>query len=147
MHYAFAAGLISMPGQYRNGLRPAGGVSDRDKQVARQFYPSGGGTVTGSELRIGESQVLNIVPGEQKDLHFTPPENRNYTFQTFGDSDTVMVLFEEDGTQLHYIAGDDDSGFDRNAVIRVRLIDGRKYRLKIRLYYTTASGHPSVMVW
>lgn len=147
MHYAIAAGLISMPVEYRGGLRPAGGLSDRDQQVVRQFYPPGGGTVTGSELRIGESQFLNIAPGEQKDLLFTAPENRTYTFQTFGDSDTVMVLFEEDGPQLHYIAGDDDSGFDRNALIRVRLIDGRRFRLKIRLYYSTASGHPSVMVW
>lgn len=118
-----------------------------DKQVVRQFYPPGGGAVMGSDLRVGESQFLNIAPGEQKDLLFTAPENRTYTFQTFGDSDTVMVLFEEDGPQLHYIAGDDDSGFSRNALIRVRLIDGRRFRLKIRLYYATASGHPSVMVW
>lgn len=147
MHYAFAAGLISAPEQYRHGLRPAGGLSEKDKQVIRQFYPPGGGSVSGSDLKIGESQILNIAPGEQKDLQFTAPVNRRYTFQTFGDSDTVMVLFEDDGVRLNYIAGDDDSGADRNARLRVRLIDGRKYRLKIRLYYTTTSGHPSVMVW
>lgn len=147
MHYAFTAGLISSPAQYQNGLRPNGGLSERDKQVVRQFYPGGGGSVTGAELKIGESQILNIAPGEQKDLQFIAPVNRVYSFQTFGESDTVMVLFEDDGTRLSYIAGDDDSGVDTNALLRVRLIDGRKYRLKIRLYYSSATGQPSVMVW
>lgn len=147
MHYAFAAGLIRKPVQYQSGLRPAGGLSERDKQVVRKFYPAGGGAVRGTDLKVGESQILDIVPGEQKDLLFAPLENRTYSFQTFGDADTVMVLFEEAGTRLHYIAGDNDSGFDRNAMIRVRLVDGRRYRLKVRLYYSTAAGQPSVMVW
>jgi len=147
MHYAFARGLILQPTQYQNGLTPHGGLSDRDKQVIRQYYPGGGGTPPTSEMKVGESQLLNIAPGEQKDLFFTPAENREYTFQTFGDSDTVIVLFEEDPAQPHYMGGDDDSGSNRNAMLRLRLVDGRKYRLKVRLYYKLASGQPSVMVW
>lgn len=147
MHYAFVAGLIDKPAQYRTGLYPRGGLSDGDKQVIRQFYPPAGNTVASPELRVKESQFLNVAAGEQRDLLFTAPENREYTMRTFGDADTVMVLFEDAGGQLHYIGGDDDSGDDRNAELRVRLIDGRRYRLKIRLYYKTDSGTPSVMVW
>lgn len=147
MHYAFASGLILQPAQYRTGLTPHGGLSERDKQVIRQFYPTTPGGSGVSDLRIGESQILNIAAGEQKDMVFTPPENRVYNFQTFGASDTVMVLFEDDGAQPHYIAGDDDSGDNRNAKLQVRLVDGRRYRLKVRLYYKLATGQPSVMVW
>ena len=32
-----------------------------------------------------------------------------------------MVLFEEAGSESIYIQGDDDSGFERNALIRERL--------------------------
>lgn len=147
MHYAFEAGLIQLPSQYQNGLRPAGGLSAGDKEVVRRFYPADGGVVSGPQLRAGESQFVNIGPGEQKDFAFLPTESRRFRFQTFGEFDTVMVLFEETGSQMTYISGDDDSGFDRNASFVVRLQEGRRYRLKIRLYYSTAAGHPSVMVW
>ncbi len=48
---------------------------------------------------------------------------------------------------LRYKAGDDDSGEDRNACIRARLYQGRKYVLRVRLYYATAVGETGVMLW
>ncbi len=120
MHYGFAAGLINQPEQYRNGLNPAGGLSERDIQQVRLFYPP----ITESsyvELKPFRSEVLSIVPPEQKNFVINPPATRNYTIQTFGKSDTVMVLFEELNGDLKYIDGDDDSGTDLNSQIKVRL--------------------------
>ena len=39
MHYAFAAGLIDQPVQYRTGLTPAGGLSQHDQAQVKLFYP------------------------------------------------------------------------------------------------------------
>ncbi len=60
-----------------------------------------------------------------------------------GKTDTLLVLFEEvDGVQ-ESIAGDDDSGTDLNAKIQVRLLKGRKYILRLRLYLKWDSGTSS----
>ncbi len=53
---------------------------------------------------------------------------------------------EHDG-ELRYVTGDDDSGTALNAFFRVRLTKGRKYVLRIRLYYRFSSGDTAVMMW
>jgi len=58
-----------------------------------------------------------------------------------------MVLFEDHSGDLKYVAGDDDSGTDLNAQIKVRLYKGRRYVLRIRLYSNLAGGEASVMLW
>ena len=79
---------------------------------------------------------MSIKQGEQKNFQVIPGSSRDYNFRTFGDSDTVMVLFEEDDSgDLHYVKGDDDSGTALNANFKIRLVKNRKYLLKIRLYY------------
>jgi hypothetical protein len=58
-----------------------------------------------------------------------------------------MVLFEEvDGTP-QFVAGDDDSGYDRNARIATKLQRGREYILRVRLYYSAAGGDMAVFAW
>ena len=64
-----------------------------------------------------------------------------------GDVDTVMVLFEDINGEPVYIAGDDDSGTGLNARIKARLIHGRTYYVRLRLYYAGASGLGAVMLW
>lgn len=146
MHYAFAAGLIDQPAQYRNGIRPAGGLSERDLQQVRLFYPPLDDS-NYPELKPSHSEPLSLAPAEQKNFVINPPATRNYTIQTFGKSDTVMVLFEDQNGDLKYVAGDDDSGTDFNAQIKVRLYQGRRYVLRIRLYSNYAAGETSVMLW
>ncbi len=147
MHYSFGADLILQPPQFRNGLNPAPGLSDKDKEVTRRFYPPIGGTTVLPQLKPFQSERLSLMLGEQKDFAVIPENSRDYTFSTFGRSDTVMVLFEDiDGVPV-YLKGDDDSGFNRNARFAVRLIKGRKYKLRIRLYYNWAEGDTVVMMW
>lgn len=67
--------------------------------------------------------------------------------QTFGKMDTVMVLFEEINGENVYYDGDDDSGTSFNAKITARLVRGRSYVLRIRLYYAEQKGEGALMMW
>jgi Astacin (Peptidase family M12A) len=146
MHYPFEAGLIREPPAFRNGLNPAGGLSERDQTWVKTFYPP----LTQNdytEIKAFESVELDIAPREQRNFVFRPDSTRYYDLRTFGQSDTVMVLFEDDNGELRYLTGDDDSGYDYNASIRMKLFKGRKYVLRVRLYYSEGSGRTAVMVW
>ena len=150
MHYAIAAGLILDPAELRGGLTPAPGLAPKDEEVARRCYPP---IIEGDdceELKPWRSAALELDPGEQLEFCIEPTETRDYDFRTFGWSDTVMVLFEDDDTSesgFRFVEGDDDSGWDRNASFRARLVRGRSYELRLRLYYQSASGSTAVMMW
>ncbi len=144
MHYPFRAGLILEPAQYRSGLRPQPGLSEKDKAQVKFFYPPPESVYP--ELKPLESRQLNIAAGTQANFAVLPGATRDYEFRTFGNSDTVMVLFEEIDGEPVYVTGDDDSGTALNAQFTVRLIKGRRYILRIRLYYEFASGATAVML-
>lgn len=146
MHYPFEAGLINEPVQYRNGLDPAPGLSNRDKTWVKSFYP----VLKKNDyinLRPFKSEEIAISAGEQVNYNIKPKETRYYNIQTFGISDTVMVLFEEEDGELRYRTTDDDSGEDYNANIEMKLVKGRNYVLRIRLYYSNRFGETAVMMW
>ena len=147
MHYPFPAGLILQPERFRTeALRPAGGLSARDVAWVRAFYPAEEDTDL-PELLPCQSRELAILRGQQRDFVIRPTATRQYTLQTFGTSDTVMVLFERADGQLRYQAGDDDSGDDRNATLQLKLFQGREYVLRVRLYFSQGSGETAVMLW
>ncbi len=145
MHYAFEAGLILQPAPYRNGLTPAGGLSPVDVEQAHFFYPPLDPS-SDAELRVGRSEPLSLAPAEQRNFVIRPAATRNYTIQTLGQSDTVMVLFEDQNGDLKFVAGDDDSGTALNSRIVVRLFQGRRYVLRIRLYSSSDTGATSVVM-
>lgn len=145
MHYDFPASMVNAPSPYNvNGIHPPGDhLSDLDIQTALGFYPpiSDSGN---AQLKINEARELSLSAGQQANFSIIPEETRDYTIQTFGRSDTVIVLFENVGSDLQYVDGDDDSGTDLNAKIAVRLIAGRKYTLRVRLYSKITDGSTSV---
>lgn len=146
MHYPFGSGLIKKPEKYRIGLYPAAGLSQRDKTWVCTLYPP----VEPKKdpvLKPFESVELAISEGEQKNFVIKPSYTRYYNIRTFGTSDVVMVLFEDDGSELQYLTADDDSGEDYNASLSVKLFKGRRYILRIRLYYSERSGETVVMMW
>ena len=146
MHYPFGPGLIKEPKKYQNGLSPKPGLSKKDIAQVKLFYPLLEKKFP--QLKQLQSQLLSIKQGEQKNFEVIPGSSRDYNFKTFGDSDTVMVLFEEDDNgDLHYVKGDDDSGTALNANFKVRLVKNRKYLLKIRLYYKNSTGNTAIMFW
>jgi hypothetical protein len=146
MHYPFEAGLIDQPVQYRSGLTPASGLSERDKTWVKTFYPRLGATDY-EDLKPFDSKRLSIREGEQRNFVIRPEATRNYEIRTFGTSDTVIVLFEDESGELRYRAGDDDSGEDRNAYLKFKLVAGRRYVLRVRLYYASQAGETAVMLW
>ncbi|HCZ17251.1 MAG TPA: hypothetical protein DHV85_22335 [Candidatus Accumulibacter sp.] len=147
MEYAFGPGLITEPAAYRGGLQPKGGLSAADKAWIVVSYPGVGPTQEIPALEVGLSQKLAIKAGETRVFNFTPTRTRTYSIATFGSADTLMVLFEVRTAGNVQIAGDDDSGTDRNARIDLRLISGRRYQIGIRLYYAQMAAETAVMVW
>jgi hypothetical protein len=145
MEYAFEAGLISQPQAYRQGIEPPGVVSQLDVQWMRSWYP--GDRAAPSTLDAFASAPLPLVPKQQTDFAISPPSSRGYEVATFGSGDTVAVLFEKVDGQLRYLAGDDDSGGERNARLELKLFQGREYVLRVRLNWAGQSGRSAVMYW
>lgn len=146
MHYPFEAGLIEQPEIYRHGLKPEPGLSKNDIDWARQFYPPQ--TLEQYPRLVPLQSVrLDFAPGEQRDLWIRPDRSSGYTLQTFGKADVVMVLFTLQDGEPNFMAGDDDSGLDRNALLRVELEENQDYLLRVRLYYTEHAGETAVMMW
>ncbi|HEX8493754.1 MAG TPA: M12 family metallopeptidase [Pyrinomonadaceae bacterium] len=145
MHYPFEAGLIKEPAEFRNGLNPAGGLSERDKTWVKTFYPPLN-AAEDTDLITLQSIELSLSAGQQRNFNIQPTATRYYNIQTFGESDTVIVLFEDVNGEARYLMADDDSGESFNASLRVRLHKGRKYILRVRLY-SERSGETAVMMW
>lgn len=146
MQYWIEAGLIISPPGYENRrLIPKPGLSTTDIEEIRRFYP--GTPPVNRELQPYSSAVVDVAPGEQMDFVIYPPETRPYTIQMIGDLDTVIVLFEERDGVPRYVDGNDDSGFDKNARILSRLVKGKTYYLRVRVYYTGTTGKGAVILF
>ncbi len=147
MHYQFEAGLIITPKRYQSQpLIPTDGLSNIEIKEVRKFYPKKTKKKV-QELKPYLSELVQIYPGEQIDFLIQPEVSRKYVIQTFGNIDTVMILFENINGEPVYIAGDDDSGTNFNSMIENRLLYGRTYHLRLRLYYSEKSGHGAIMLW
>jgi len=144
MEYEFGPGLILAPEQYKAGVFPAGGISPMDQKWIKHWYPP---RRTIDEMKLNEPVVISLKQGEGKELYFKAPETRKYDFQTFGESDTVIVLFEEINGKRNQLDADDDSAENWNAHIRYDLKEGIKYILSIRLYWDWVNGGTTVKVW
>jgi len=89
---------------------------------------------------------VELASGQQADFVFKPDATRRYTITTKGASDTLLVLFEEIDGEPRYVTADDDSGEDRNASISHKFFAGRKYAVRLRLYYPGKTGITSVII-
>ncbi len=146
MHYQFPSGLIIKPDEFQNNpLIPDPGLSPSDILEALRFYPTIDTELP--ELHPWKSTRIRIGAGEQIDYAIKPKYSREYTIQTFGRMDTVMVLFEDINGESVYHDGDDDSGTSLNAKIVARLVRDRNYILRIRLYYAEQTGEGALMMW
>ncbi|MFF4559711.1 M12 family metallopeptidase [Streptomyces sp. NPDC001435] len=146
MEYPFSSGLILEPEQFRGGLHPPGTLSPADKEFVLRWYPPADRPRPAALVPF-RSVPLRLGPGEQADFAVEPPETREYTVGTFGDGDGVVVVFEERDGEPRYLCGRDDGGAPHNATIKVRLVKGRRYFVRVRLYSTWGSGETAVMCW
>jgi|GEM_PF-198818 len=146
MHYPFEAGLIKKPEKYATGLEPAGGLSVQDIKYALTFYPA---TNPNKDISVtaGVSYDIPVQNSEQQNYIFKPTLTKYYNIQTTGKLDTVMVLSEKlAGNKLQYLSGDDKSGTDDNALIRIKLFRGKAYVIKLKVYYKPAKGKTALIV-
>ncbi|WP_173861311.1 MULTISPECIES: hypothetical protein [unclassified Pseudomonas] len=144
MEYEFDSGLIDEPQQYDiSGLTPPGVLSNGDKEWTRKWYPPLTGKL--KQLAHAEPVTVALAAGKQIDYTIEPTESRSYRIETKGASDSLLVLFEEIKGDPRYLAGDDDSGEDRNSTITYKLFKGRKYIVRVRLYYPGLSGKLTLM--
>ncbi|MFB7333821.1 M12 family metallopeptidase [Streptomyces adustus] len=146
MEFPFSSGLALEPEQFRGGLHPPGGLSPLDKEFALRWYPPTGPGRPPALVPF-RSAPLRLGPGEQADFTVEPAETRTYTVGTFGDGDTVVVVFEERDGEPRFLAGRDDGGTPHNATVRARLVKGRRYFVRVRLYSVRGSGETAVMCW
>jgi Astacin (Peptidase family M12A) len=145
MEYEFEPGLIDEPQKYdKNGLFPPGRLSKADKAWARKWYPPVAGQPR--SLESFESAAVELASGQQTDFVFKPDATRRYTITTKGASDTLLALFEEIDGEPRYVTADDDSGEDRSAIINHKFFAGRKYHIRLRLYYPGQTGITSVII-
>jgi hypothetical protein len=144
MEYEFEPGLIDEPDQYDiNGLTPPATLSSADKEWALEWYPPLKAKLT--TLQPFQTAAVALAAGQQVDFAIKPTASRKYKIETKGASDTLLVLFEDVNGTPRYLAGDDDSGEDRNASIAYKLFKGRNYIVRLRLYYPGQSGTTSLM--
>ena len=144
MEYEFEPGLIAAPPPYDvKGITPPGTLSPEDKQWALQWYPALPKTLPA--LHPFKPAVLSLAAGKQADYAIKPEESRKYTVETKGGTDATLVLFENVNGTPRYLAGDDDSGDERNAAINYKLFAGRDYIARLRLNHPGQSGKVSLM--
>lgn len=144
MHYPFDPGLVLSPAEYENGIYPAGGLSNKDQEYVRTFYPPL--PDQGIELRPFASVPLTLGEDRQQNFKVIPDATRDYNFATFGSSDSVLGLFELIDGEPRYVNADDDSGEERNATLNVKLFAGRQYILRVRNYHQR-DERIAVMMW
>ena len=145
MHYPFEAGLIKQPVKYSRGLTPAGGLSKGDREWIKQTYPPLPKSLPTLKLLTSEQVAIDV--GGQANFLFKPDVTREFTFKTFGESDVVMVLYEEGKSGRQHIKAADDSGLDSNAEIKAKLTKGKTYSLRMRMMYKEPKAQVAVMAW
>ena len=85
--------------------------------------------------------------GQQIDYMLRPSASRSYSIASFGDSDTMLGLFERVDGELRFVAGDDNGGENRNAKLQHKLFAGREYVVRLRCYYSQRSATTALMYW
>ena len=123
--------------------------------MAQQVYPPMKRFVE-KELAPFDSVRIGVGPGQQRDFRIRPQLSRNYKIEVKGQSDVVLVLFEDVGgldlfeemdRELEFVAGDDDSGENRSTSINTRLYRDREYVLRARLIFSGIHHGPTILLW
>lgn len=145
MEYSFPGGLIVNPAEHAGGIDPPGTLSAMDKEFILSWYPPASNSLPVLEPFGSVSAAL--APAQQIDYLLRPSASRNYSIATFGDSDTMLGLFERVDGELRFVTGDDNGGQERNAQLQHKLFAGREYVVRLRCYYSQRSATTALMYW
>jgi hypothetical protein len=136
MEYPFAPGLISAPKPYdTQGIGQNVALSANDKDWVRRWYPAIAAPVPIAPMQL---ERLDSAAGKQTDFVFKPDATRKYRIQTVGEADCLLVVFEvRDGEPRHFVA-QDDSGANDNLSLKVKMVKGRTYVLRVRVNFVNS---------
>lgn len=144
MEYQFGPNLILQPAAYRTGVYPPGIISIEDAKGVRAFYPLSVDATP--DLTLQKSAPIKALSGSQSDYSFKAPHTGNFTIQTVGSLDTLMVIYQIRPEGNLYIGGDDDSGLEKNSKLLVPLEEGKEYLISIKVTYAPPRKGGSVIV-
>ncbi len=94
------------------------------------------------QLTQGTPVAGNITQGGEHWYKFTPTQRMNYTFSTYGSTNTYGQLYQ--GTTL--LQSNDNNANDQNFNLSRTLTPGTEYRLKVKGASSTTNGNYSVIV-
>lgn len=142
---ACGPGLIEAP-PLDGGLqiKPAvdGGSEDGGIPVGRDDHANNHDE--GTRVEAPSRTEGSIQYGGDRDyFRFATSDPGDYVIWTDGDTDTTCQLLSSEG---RFLAEDDDSGDERNCMIRFELRGARDYVLKVRHYREQGMGHYGVNV-
>ena len=146
MEYEFGPGLVIKPVEFKAGIFPPGTLSTEDISGVKSFYPAIAASSV-IKLELLKSTPIVAKSGGQANFQFTPTATRKYTFQTFGEMDTVMVVSEKGTKENHYLSGDDDSGAEKNTKISLPLVKGRVYLINVRILFSPNENGGGIVVF
>lgn len=133
MNYAFPARCIRNPKGYSGGLALTAALSQGDKARARRVYQPR--TAPRLLLKPVKQQPVDALQGEQCEFVILPEESRNYKIETFGEFDCAFTVHEQDGAIEHFMDEARDGGIDDNANLKLRLMAGRRYVVRLRVLH------------
>lgn len=91
---------------------------------------------TNSRNRFLE-EVITLGKGDSKDFSITYEVGGMKVFQTFGNKDTILELYDSQGSLL---LSNDDSGYKSNALISYDFLANTTYILRVKFYSTKELG-------
>jgi hypothetical protein len=144
MHYPFEPGLIKAPRPYDvNGVPENVELSPNDIAWALRWYPPNPNASAIAPLQVAR---LSREGGSQRDFLFEPEATREYQIQTLGVADCKIVIFEERDGEPRHFASEDDSGEPDNATIRAKMVEGRRYVIRVRVHYSAGSDDIGLVI-
>ena len=147
MHYPFEPGLILEPSHYRSEpLIPEPGLSPLDIAWVRKLYPRPEENAQLPKLKRYDSKVVSLDSGEQFDAIYVPDGTDVHSISTFGKTDLVLTVFEDTEDGPRFLMGDDDGGQEQNASLELKLMKGKTYIIRTRLYFNDADGEFCLLV-
>lgn len=117
-----------------------------DINVVELPTPFNSSSLSVTELVIGNNYTVSLNADEPiRWFRYTPKTDCNVTFQSSGDEDTQVVLYDEAG---EWMDDDDDGGEETNFSLSTKLTGGHTYYYMTRMFNLeeTATFHASFTV-
>jgi len=144
-------GRCDQPGHHQfHELAPKAAVAPEEKLESRSHYANKVGHVAIFLKAFGVSRLLKkfeYPQYEEKMVTAHTDEELEYLYAHADAELRFLLLFEDINGSPRYLAGDDDSGDERNAAINYKLFAGRNYVARLRLNHPGPSGKVSLMYY